>query len=611
MCEMGGGFRVRQEKQPTDDRTKDVLASMPPAGGTPENDHGSLRTDARSPRRDQPLGDIAALAHTLVAQLPVESAALRALAVCARLLPGSRSLRLFELRGGGTEHLTLLGEVTRTDSTGRYRSLNATQDVATLGLGDEADVLVLRGRQEYRKEHKNGSTHALPLLAASGALLGAFVLEHDPQARSDAPLLGICADTLAVLLERLWHSRLEQRAQRALETASALMAPENKQIDDLDISRQALDVLAELAEPMAALLLAPGDDGTLQVPRADGRPVPLDSTRSAELLGALREQREIVISAEENADLWRGLAMLREQAREIADAEPACFTLLPVMDDSAVVAVLALASGATTAESGDWLPTARIVIAAAEAGVRTLRLRQQVAAQGKARDEYISLAGHELRSPLTSIKGYAQLLARQSRKTTLPESMVRSVEAIEQQSQRMSEMIGELLDASRIQRNRLEISLARTDLVPIAVKVVERRRKFHPQHLIELKIEAETLIGNWDALRVEQILRDLLDNAARFSPEGGVITVGLTGKNGDAQVRVLDYGIGVPDEDRERIFEYLYRAPSAQRRNLTGLGLGLYICRNLAERMGGRLVLRETHADEGSGSVFELSLPLV
>lgn len=600
---------MRQEQQPIDDRTKDVLAAMPLAGSQPENDSRSQPADSRLRQRESLLSDIAALAHTLVAQLPIESAIQRALSVCSRLLPGTRTVRLFgSPRSGMEEHLVLLGEVTRTTAPGGYRSHNAARDVLTLGLGDEADGIVLRKRQQHRR----GATHALPLVTANGALVGALVLKRDSHAQSDPALLAICTDSLAVLLGRLWQSRLALRVQRAMEAIPALMAPEGEQVNRLGICRQALEVLAELAQAAAVLLLMPGDEGVLRIVRDVGAPSPLDSTRSAELISALRRRRDIIISAEENADLSRSLMVLREQAREIGVADPARFALLPIMDNQAVAAVLALASATTTtAESDEWLPVARMVTAAAEAGLRTLRLRQEVAAEGHARDEYISLAGHELRSPLTATKGYAQLLARQSRRMPLPDSMLRSVEAIEQQSLRMSEMVGELLDASRIQRGRMEVSLSRTDLVPIAMKVVERRRNFHPDHLIELVIEADPLVGNWDALRVEQILRDLLDNAARFSPEGGVITLRLARTDGSATVQVQDRGIGIADVDRERIFDYLYRVPSAQQRNLTGLGLGLFISRYVAERIGGKLVLRETNTDEPSGSTFELLLPLL
>jgi len=229
---------------------------------------------------------------------------------------------------------------------------------------------------------------------------------------------------------------------------------------------------------------------------------------------------------------------------------------------------------------------------------------------GRARDEFISLAAHELRNPLAAVTGYAQLLVRQARKHVLPDAMLRSIAAIEQQSLRMSEMIGELLDASRIRRGTLEVQAADTDLIPLARKVIAKRQGNAPRHTIALRIETPSLVGCWDGLRVEQILRDLLDNAVRFSPDGGPIFVRLATSEGMALVSVRDEGIGIEPEDQPHIFEYLYRAPSAEERNQSGLGLGLYICWHLAERMGGRLVLHETRTENTHGSELHLLLPL-
>jgi len=238
------------------------------------------------------------------------------------------------------------------------------------------------------------------------------------------------------------------------------------------------------------------------------------------------------------------------------------------------------------------------------------RLADQAAHEARARDEYISLAAHELRSPLTSIKGYAQLLARQARKTPLPDSMRRSVEAIEQQSMRMAEMIGELLDASRIHRGALELLPAHAELQAIASRVIERRRSLFPQHEFVVSAPVEPLAGTWDAARVEQVLRDLLDNAARHSPSGGTITLVMRREDGMALVSVRDAGIGVAADDRERIFEYLYHAAESERRNLSGLGLGLFVSHHLVERMGGRLWLEASSTTTPAGSDFRFTLPL-
>jgi signal transduction histidine kinase len=233
--------------------------------------------------------------------------------------------------------------------------------------------------------------------------------------------------------------------------------------------------------------------------------------------------------------------------------------------------------------------------------------------QSAATDErmaFISLAAHELRSPLTSVKGYAQLLLRSARKDpAYPQNSLRALQSIEQQASRMSDMVAELLDASRIERGVFEVHPRPTELIPLVERVVEQRRPSLEQHTLRLEPDEQVLRGNWDAVRVEQVVRDLLDNAIRYSPEGGEVLVRITHADGEARVCVRDEGVGVAEDERERIFGVFYRGAITQRRNLAGLGLGLFVSRTIAERLGGRLWL-DTSDATATGSVFCLALPL-
>ena len=117
-------------------------------------------------------------------------------------------------------------------------------------------------------------------------------------------------------------------------------------------------------------------------------------------------------------------------------------------------------------------------------------------------------------------------------------------------------------------------------------------------------------MGSWDGGRVEQVLRDLLDNAVRHSPAGSTVVVRMTHDAHSARVSVRDQGIGIAEPDRERLFTYLYRTADSERRNLAGLGLGLFVSRYLIERMGGRLWLEASCTTDPSGSEFAFTLPL-
>lgn len=606
---------MRHEHEQSESQDATFLAGMPAGNMTA---HERIKTPAAhgtGQRQETETGTIVALTQTLVTSLPPRSALLRALSLGPRLLPCMRALALYTLPDGTRGSLTLAGEVERHDDGTALEAHDVWQQRATLGHGDELDRHALDEQVSCRV----GGIIAVPLVSPASGLVGVLVAEErvPAHARERHPLLDVLAHCLTVLLERHLRDEATGRRARALSTLSELAAraPEIGTGLDADIAARdavlhtAAGALRELALPLASVALVPAPDGGLRL--AGGppdAPAQLDPARGAELLAALHGQMALTVSAGHTSGIWDDLAALREQV----DQQAARITLLPVWIEDEAAGVLALAHAHDGLDERYWMPEATAIAIAAGAGIRALRLADAAAEEGRARDEFISLAAHELRSPLTSIKGFAQLLTRQARKTTMPDSMLRSVAAIEEQSLRMSEMVGELLDASRIRRNMLDVQLAMTDLVPLAQKVVEKRRAHYPRHTITLRYE-EPLDGRWDVQRVEQILRDLLDNAARYSPEGGAIALEMTRVDGMAQVCVRDEGIGIAPDDQAHIFDYLYRAPMAEERNLSGLGLGLYICRHLAERMGGRLELHETHmGDEGEphGSEFRLLLPL-
>jgi signal transduction histidine kinase len=241
--------------------------------------------------------------------------------------------------------------------------------------------------------------------------------------------------------------------------------------------------------------------------------------------------------------------------------------------------------------------------------LEVLRMARVASDEIRSRETFISFAVHELRSPLTSIKGFAQLLIRQSRKSELPESMVRSIRSIDQQSLRMSEMLGEMLDASRIMHGHLDMVPVPMDLADLVNRVVERRRVLFPEHNFLVQGTEHAIDGQWDSGRIEQILRDLLDNAVRHSPVGTTILVEVTSSPHMATVSVRDQGTGIPQAEQGYLFGYLFRTEESERRNLSGLGLGLFVSRHLARCLGGDLWLDSSRTSFPSGSEFRFALP--
>jgi len=625
---------VRHERERANNEDAEFLAEIPAHDTASRGNSGNIgnakmpaaRNASQKPEMETDA--VLALTRTLVAPLPARSALLRALSLGSRLLPCLQALSLYTMPDGTRGSLTLAGIVERHDGStkdteGTEGTELAAHDVwqprTTLGHGNKLDR---RALVEHATSRVGGIT-AIPLVSPEVGLTGVLVVEerNPAHARVRHPLLDMLAHCLSVLLERHLRDEAADRRARALTTLGALAAHTPASGTALDAGggmreRDALlsaaaDVLRELAQPLVSIALAPAPDGALRVAGApEDDVIQFDPACGAELLAALHEQVALAVSAMYESGIWDDLAALRERAHEDTGRQVERITLLPVWVEDEVAGVLAVAHARSDLDARHWMPAATAIAIAAGAGIQALRLAEVAAEEGRARDAFISLAAHELRSPLTAIKGYAQLLARQARKTTVPDSMLQSVRAIEQQSVRMSEMIGELLDASRIRRGAFQVQLATCDLVPLAQTVIEKRRPNYPRHTVVLSIEAPSLVGAWDVTRIEQILRDLLDNAARYSPDGGTIFIRLANAEGMALVSVRDEGIGIALEDQARVFEYLYRVPSAEARNLSGLGLGLYICRHLAERMGGRLTLHETSTGETHGSEFRVLLPL-
>jgi len=216
--------------------------------------------------------------------------------------------------------------------------------------------------------------------------------------------------------------------------------------------------------------------------------------------------------------------------------------------------------------------------------------------------DFFSTAVHELRTPLTTILGQAQFALRY-----IVSDPARSREAIERtiaQAGRMNRLIGELLDNSRITVGALSLEMVELDLgVAIAVAIPQYEHGDAPRITFERPAEPVRVLGDLD--RIAQIVGNLLDNAVKYSPPTSLIAVSLSIVGNEAQVRVEDQGVGIPADERDRIFAPFYR--TARTRALPGTGLGLHISRRLAEQHHGRLWLERS---TDSGSIFTLALPL-
>ncbi len=237
------------------------------------------------------------------------------------------------------------------------------------------------------------------------------------------------------------------------------------------------------------------------------------------------------------------------------------------------------------------------------------RLYQQAQEAVQLRDQFVAIASHELRTPVTSIRGYAQLIERQAARGNLDAVRVtRQTAQIVTQATRLTTLIGDLLDASRIQQGRLDLQLARCDLAALAREVFSAF-KTAPERTADhtLILDAdEVVIGRWDRGRLDQVLTNLLSNALKYSPEGGEVRL-YVGKSGEqARVTVSDQGIGIPPEEQRTLFQPFSRGGAAHGR-ISGTGLGLYIVRQIVEGHGGTVTITSARQ---RGSTFTITLPL-
>lgn len=254
------------------------------------------------------------------------------------------------------------------------------------------------------------------------------------------------------------------------------------------------------------------------------------------------------------------------------------------------------------------LELAEALAARAALAVDNARLYGEAQAAIHARDEFLSIASHELRTPVTGIKGYAQLLLRAQAANRLESTrLTRSLHAIDDATDRLTTLTQDLLDVSRIRLGQLPLRLQETDLEELVRRVAYRFGDQLPPG-IELIVDLQAPLPpiQADPDRLEQVISNLLDNAIKYSPEGGTVMVELGRAGVQIRIAVRDQGIGLPADAEATIFRPFGRAPNASSRNLPGMGLGLYICRNIVERHGGTVTA--TSPGEGLGTTFELTL---
>ena len=243
-------------------------------------------------------------------------------------------------------------------------------------------------------------------------------------------------------------------------------------------------------------------------------------------------------------------------------------------------------------------------------------------------DQFLGMANHEMKSPLTSLSANVQLALRRLRRaaqsaetsgaaelahdTRTPrelEAVVTLLSRVQNAARRMTRLVDELLDVSRIQTGRLEAHPEPCDLLALTHAAVDERRQAHPERVIVLESPSERVDGLADPDRITEVIDNLLSNAIKYSPDDTTITVRVTASDdGDARVSVRDEGQGIAPERQARVWNVFERldAASSQRANDVNLGLGLHICKSIIALHGGEVGVESAL---GAGSTFWFTLP--
>ena len=328
--------------------------------------------------------------------------------------------------------------------------------------------------------------------------------------------------------------------------------------------------------------------------------VALEKERSAAILENIADGI-VALDREGEVVLWNKAA---EQATGVPAAEALGRTIEQILGRS-----LAGAAEVPIRRGGDeiWLSVTEAVMRdpAGQVAGRIFAFRDisEDRSVEALKSQFVSTVSHELRGPLTSIYGFAETLLRQDVPFGEEERRV-FLGYIATESERLTRIVDALLNVARLEAGDLDVTVSETDLRSLVTEVVSTAREnggLNGQRFV-LELPAEPLAARADADKVRQVLAQLLENAIKFSPNGGRVTVSARRTSDTVEVHVRDEGAGIPAAERERIFRKFYRADQAR----GGTGLGLFIAQRLVNAMGGRIWVESA---EGEGSRFGFELP--
>ncbi len=238
----------------------------------------------------------------------------------------------------------------------------------------------------------------------------------------------------------------------------------------------------------------------------------------------------------------------------------------------------------------------------------------------KLKSQFLSIASHELKTPITAMSGFVQIAVRRIKRRLgagrpteenwkkEEETLLEQLEVVHRQTAKLARLVDELLDVSRIESGRLELRVSDIDLPELVAEVMRRHQLMAAKHELQLSYDPDGKLDvRGDRDHLEQVLNNLIGNAMKYSPDGGAIDVGVA-RSGDQEVEftVADHGIGIRPAELARVFGLFYRSPDRLARDVGGMGLGLFITKEIVDRHNGRIW---AESEVGKGTTFHVALP--
>lgn len=437
------------------------------------------------------------------------------------------------------------------------------------------------------------SVAAFPVVTSEGTVGVVVVTSKRPRFGSNnIKLMTAVTSSIGAVIEQ---ARLLEAEQARSAELDALVRINNVIFGAAPFEERATEVLSILLEMHGA------DRGTVRVPR-EGEPG-LEMVAKAGDVGATKAIQTSPDSISSEA-FRTGETVIRNRVE--FNGAPGSAISLPIKDTQGTIAVVTLGSR----NVGHFKPN---VVANMEAKMRTLgfalesqRLRAEIDLQhalAERRDSFVATASHELRTPMSTLVGLSELLLTSE---PGPEKRHSWYEMMNRESNRLADIVSDMLDVTRIQAGNVQLELTPVRLREAVEAAVGPLRHACPDHDLVVEVADDLPPVLADRQRLVQVVVNLAVNAVKYSPDGG--RVRISAHAGDQMVvDVEDEGLGIDEQDIPKLFEAFGRIRNSETANIRGTGLGLYITRNILQMMGGRIWVRST---PGKGSIFSFSLPL-